>query len=51
VSRAWPFLARAPESLYIRPMISLSQAIATSVAILASSLSLAGLLLLRVRAR
>jgi hypothetical protein len=50
VSGAWRFLARAPESLYIRPMISLSQATATPVAILASSLSLAGLLL-RVRAR
>jgi hypothetical protein len=51
VSGAWPFLARAPESLYIRHMISLSQDIATSVATLPASLPLAGLLLLRVRAR
>jgi hypothetical protein len=50
VSGIWAFLARAPESIYIRSMISRSQAIATSVATLASSLPLAGLLL-RVRAR
>jgi hypothetical protein len=51
VSGAWAFLARAPESPYIRLMISRSQAIATSVAILPASFPLAGLLLLRVRAR
>jgi hypothetical protein len=51
VSGVGAFLARAPESLYIRLMISRSQAIATSVATLPASFPLAGLLLLRVRAR